>query len=278
MIAKTLSTSEKRARLHEVAGKLAEFCQALYPLLIAHSDDSGRQQGDVFTVKHAVDPSSPRPLSDFEKALGALSKVGLIQWYAVDARKFIQIHDFATHQPGLKDRGNSKIPAMPQDAVECREMPLEQNRTEQKGTEGKGTEGAVAGAALSVVSPEPDPAAPECKVEALVLKWNQTVTAPIPQCRGLSEQRKVHARARLKDTLLADLMHAIDNIEASSFCHGQNDRRWKPDFGWLMESRDNVLKVLEGKYDDRAGPVSSSPKTAGNIAALQNFVNRGRVS
>ena len=46
MLSKSLSTSTKRARLHRVlgppcptcGGSLAEFAQALYPLLVAHAD------------------------------------------------------------------------------------------------------------------------------------------------------------------------------------------------------------------------------------------------
>jgi len=98
MISKSLSTSEKRAALHDEAGKLAEFCQALYPLLIAHADDWGCLQGDAFTVKHLVDPSSPRPVSHFAQALVHLHNVGLITWYDADDRKVVYIRAFAVHQ------------------------------------------------------------------------------------------------------------------------------------------------------------------------------------
>jgi len=81
MVSKSLSTSEKRAALHDEAGPLAEFCQALYPLLIAHSDDWGCQQGDVFTIKHMVEPTSPRSLDEFRQALIAMHNVELITWY-----------------------------------------------------------------------------------------------------------------------------------------------------------------------------------------------------
>jgi len=113
MISKSLSTSERRARLHDVAEDLAEFCQALYPLLVAHSDDAGRQPGDAFTVKHAVDPTSPRTLKDFERALEHLADVRLIEVYQVDGRQLIQIDRFAEHQSGLKVRKRSAFPDPP---------------------------------------------------------------------------------------------------------------------------------------------------------------------
>lgn len=147
MISKSLSTSERRAKLHHTAGHLAEFCQSLYPLLVAHSDDFGKLTGSAFHVKHAIDPTSPRTESDFESALAALAKVGLIHWYEIEARKFIAINDFERHQQGLHKRKTSgEIPepseGQPVVSGDFREipgnsLPTELNRTELelKGTE-----------------------------------------------------------------------------------------------------------------------------------------------
>ena len=147
MISKCLSTSEKYASLEQHAGKLAEFCQALFPLLVAHADDHGRQAGDEFTVKHLVHPTSKRKLSDFSTALRALHESGLVTWYQVSGAKFLQIEQFDAHQVGLHKRGESKIPVNPGDSGKSGEFPLkrtELNRTEQKGTELKSTTSADA--------------------------------------------------------------------------------------------------------------------------------------
>jgi len=98
MIAKALSTSRRYGRLHDVAGRRAEFCQALYPLLVAHADDFGRLSGDTYTVKHAVIPTSPRKEHDISAALAALHLVGLIEWYEVEGEKVIEIVNFLEHQ------------------------------------------------------------------------------------------------------------------------------------------------------------------------------------
>ena len=109
MICKVLSTSQRRAALHQVVPELAEFCQQLYPLLVAHADDFGRLQGDAFTVKHAIDPTSPRGLEAFEHGLGALARVQLIQLYDVDGRRFISIVKFDEYQVGLREIIDAKI-------------------------------------------------------------------------------------------------------------------------------------------------------------------------
>lgn len=142
MLSKSLSTSEKRARLHAALGPLAEFAQALYPLLVAHADDFGREEGDVFTIKHRIDPASPRTVAEFERALQGLDAVGLIVWYEVEGRRCVQISNFEPHQSGLHKRTISRFPAPPRNAPEFpgSTAPTEQNRTEGKGTEGNRTE------------------------------------------------------------------------------------------------------------------------------------------
>ena len=142
MIAKSLSTSERRAALHVVAPPgLAEFRQQLYPLLVAHSDDFGRLQGDPFTIKHAIDPTSPRPLSDFEMALQSLDKVRLICWYG-EPRKYVQIVNFENHQQGLHKRTASSLPPpsgnFPEIPGQEKRRELNRREEERTGVRGNG--------------------------------------------------------------------------------------------------------------------------------------------
>jgi hypothetical protein len=117
LLSKSFSTSEKRAALHARTPALAEFAQALFPLLVVHADDLGRFDGDAFTIKHQVDPTSPRSLDDFDAALTALDDVGLITRY-IDlgiGKRALQIVDFKQHQPGLKQRETASRFSAPPD-------------------------------------------------------------------------------------------------------------------------------------------------------------------
>lgn len=170
MISKSLSTSERRAALHREAGKLAEFCQSLYPLLVAHADDWGCQQGDVFTVKHLVDPTSPRRLEDFERGLVALHNVGLITWYQSggDGRWVIYIRGWFDHQQlrGHDKDGRKRTFSEPPEnpRLFVKNAPSRPNApkhalTELKGTELKGTEPIRSGAdapAEELIDPDID--------------------------------------------------------------------------------------------------------------------------
>src|SRR5687767_10304446 len=114
MLSKSLSTSAKIATLYKLCPKLADWCRALFPLLIAHADEHGRLQGDEQTVKLQVDPISPRKLPDFVAALHLLHEAGLITWYQVGDRKVIEIVKFGEHQD-LKghDKRPPKLPGCP---------------------------------------------------------------------------------------------------------------------------------------------------------------------
>jgi hypothetical protein len=137
MISNSLSTSERWAALYGEAGKLAEFCQVLFVLLVSHADDHGRLKGSPFTVKHLVIPTSPRSLESVERALIHLHRVELIQWYEHEADKYIQINHFGDHQ-SLKghDSRPSKYPDPPKVAQLRPELPKpalrEEKRTEEK--------------------------------------------------------------------------------------------------------------------------------------------------
>lgn len=150
MISKSLSTSRKYGQLYGHA--LGEFCQALYPLLVAHADDFGRLEGDPYTIKHAVVPASPRTVEDVDESLTLLESVGLIH----RSPEVVQIADFDRHQTGLHKRTESRLPDV------SRNFPEKPTRTEGKGTElnrteGKGTEGKVNsdGTSLSTRSKRP---------------------------------------------------------------------------------------------------------------------------
>lgn len=143
MISKSLSSSQRFAALYKRAGRLAEFCQTLYPLLIAHSDDFGRLQGDPFTVKLQCLPINRRPLADFQAALEAMHDVDLIQWYEAGGNIYVQVNKFDEHQSGLHKRTKSKFPEPPRVSRKFREFPDQENGRERNGTEGNGREGAV---------------------------------------------------------------------------------------------------------------------------------------
>jgi hypothetical protein len=135
LVSKSLGSSRKFHALLGAGGKLGEFCQILFPLIIANTDDFGRMSGDAFTIKNVVLPSSRRPERDFDRALNILADTGLIQRYQVDGAIYLHVEQFDAHQANLHKRTASKFPEFPGKSGIYRS-----NLTEFKGTELKGSE------------------------------------------------------------------------------------------------------------------------------------------
>ena len=72
----------------------------------------------------------------------------------------------------------------------------------------------------------------------------------LPKCIKLSETRKRHIKARLKDGYgEEDFRKVFEKAEASDFLTGKA-QKWKANFDWLI-NENNLLKVLEGNYDNK---------------------------
>jgi len=132
LISKSLGSSRRFHALLSAAGKLGEFSQVLFVLIIPNTDDFGRMTGDAFTVKNVVLPSSPRSEADFERALDALQAVDLIDRYQVADVMYLQVRQFDEHQANLHKRTESKFPESPGISGKTRLNLTEFNLTESK--------------------------------------------------------------------------------------------------------------------------------------------------
>jgi hypothetical protein len=111
----------------------------------------------------------------------------------------------------------------------------------------------------------PSGAGPGDSPDALMSAWNHLTNAPIPQCREVTKARRLHAKARLSERNITEWHQVISRIQDSGFCRGENDRGWVASFDWLLKP-DTAVKVLEGKYDDRAKHHSGGKETIGERA------------
>lgn len=80
--------------------------------------------------------------------------------------------------------------------------------------------------------------------------WNSKPN--LPKIRAFAGSRVDKLKARMKEpTFSESWKEAIDKIDSSPFCCGNNDRKWKADASWMIANSDNYVKVLEGKYDGK---------------------------
>lgn len=178
-----------------------------------------------------------------------------IQRYEVNGRRYIAVLNFAKHQRPHHTEPPSAIPSPENwDALnppdDNGDSPLDDGAA-QDGREGNGDRKGKEGKGEAQA---PDPA-------VLQTLWNDGTSEPIPQCRELSQKRKVSAIARLRERAVEQWRIVIAKINASSFCRGENDRAWIASFDWLLKP-DTAVKVLEGKYDNRVGKRTTGHQSA----------------
>ena len=97
------------------------------------------------------------------------------------------------------------------------------------------------------------------KPQQLADRYNAICTN-LPRVVRLTDKRRRAVRLiHDKGYTPEQLDEVFRKAQASSFCTGQNDRHWKADFDWLL-NESNLVKVLEGKYDN---PAAAKPPEKG---------------
>jgi hypothetical protein len=99
---------------------------------------------------------------------------------------------------------------------------------------------------------KPEQRKPANRVEELqriVDAWN-SLPRPFSKLKALTLGRRTHLLARLQSYSTPEMLSAIDAISHSSFCAGENERKWVADFDWLLKP-ETMTKILEGKYANK---------------------------
>lgn len=77
-------------------------------------------------------------------------------------------------------------------------------------------------------------------------------TVGISRVLKLTNKRKEKLKKRLDEIGEDEFIKAFDCIKESDFLQGKNNNGWRVSFDWLIENDTNAVKVLEGKYADKA--------------------------
>jgi uncharacterized protein YdaU (DUF1376 family) len=89
---------------------------------------------------------------------------------------------------------------------------------------------------------------PLTKYEVIEAWQTRMVPKGFPSIRKMTAQRERQLKARLRDSTLDEWVQAMDALERSAFCRGENDRGWRADFDFLLQPK-SFTKLLEGAYD-----------------------------
>jgi len=97
----------------------------------------------------------------------------------------------------------------------------------------------------------------------------------------LTKDRREKLKARLAEHGREAWAEAVRRMAASKFCRGENERGWKADLDFVLQSK-SFNGLIEGKYDDKIPVLKPAPKTAFQqhqdecAAELDKVINRSR--
>jgi hypothetical protein len=230
--------------------------------------------------------------ADIEASFGMLESVGLVMSFDHQGQQYLCSLDWQEYQKVRFPR-KSYLPTPPAEVLRkcCAETRAFFGRkTEKSPGLTRVSHRLTANASTPSLSSVPEgeseggAAAPSFGPLELSGLWNDAVDeagADFPQVKQVSGTRRKHAAARLAEHPEEDWWAAyFKRIAGSDFLCGRTPRAhghesWRPDFDWVLMPA-NMTKILEGKYDNRGGPMMGAGKTSGNLAALQTVLNRER--
>ena len=89
------------------------------------------------------------------------------------------------------------------------------------------------------------------QIQEIADLYNEICTK-LPKSIAISKKKAKKIKSRLEEFSIEDIRKAFIKANASAFLNGSgNERGWRANLGWLMDSQDNLLKVLEGNYDGK---------------------------
>lgn len=191
---------------------------------------------------------------DIDKWLAALVDANMIFLYEYEGRKYLKLAKWDTHQQVRANK--SKYPTPDMEGVQMisndiKRNPLQanvpvfvsvsdsSNRIRNRDT---------------VVQVETTP-------HSEVQEMFNRICASFTKIKKMSNTRKDKLRIRWAEIKTLETFEEICNkMEASDFLKGNNKKKWKATFDWILENDNNWVKVIEGNYDNKPqGPEGGKP-------------------
>lgn len=183
-------------------------------------------------------------LGDAQALLQALLKAGFMD------EKPLRIHDWHEYN-GILDFFSKRAKKAADARWEKeRSKEKEQIKADQSKAKQSRSEASIASSIASSIKPHKKDAS--LSLSEVFEEWNQTAdNTKLPKCLQVSDKRRRLLEARLLEPFfLQNWRAALARLKSSDFCKGRSERGWKATFDWFIQP-DSVIKIMEGKYDNR---------------------------
>ena len=216
-------------------GKLSELAKIVFIGLFSLADDEGRGRCNPEYLKSKLFPYKGNLRSaDIEKTLSEISSNMSVIFYLCDEKQYYWLYNWNTWQK-IDRPTSSKIPAFDENDETIQRIFDEDSTSSSR-----------------ILSPnkkrkEDNKKEIEEKRKRIVDTYNLYCTN-LSQVQKITEKREKAIDNFLKDFTEEQFIEICQKANVSSFLTGENDRKWKADFDFLMRT-DKATSVLEGKYN-----------------------------
>ena len=271
-----ISTDRKVARLAE-ANPIAA---ALWPWFITGFDDWGRMSADPIEVKLTIFPAFPYTSDEIAEIIQLYHKYEIAYHYEVDGKPYLAVNpnNWFKYQTYI---GKKKIKEQKSRHPEPVNAPW-QPKEKADNTLATINVAKQQSATINVPSPSPSPSPSKDSTSSDVVKKAPAAPTPfddivslyheycpsLPKIRRLSEKRKREIRTRWRADPSRDTFKLLfRKTEASDFLSGRNGKWAGCNLDWLL-NESNMLKVLEGTYDNKGPPQKGGQANGRDFSAL----------
>ncbi|MCI9247475.1 MAG: hypothetical protein HFJ30_10355 [Clostridia bacterium] len=222
-------------------GKLSLLAKIVFIGLFSLADDEGRGRANPVYLKSTLFPYEESMRSaDITKSLFEISSNMSVIFYSCDGSDYYSLYNWDTWQK-IDKPTNSKIPAFEENNEEIRQLFVE------------GSSKASRRVSPNRIEKNKNRIRIEIEKNRIEVKeiYNSTCTN-LPQVQKLTDKRNKAIDNFLKEFTEEQFKRICEIANNSDFLTGNNERKWKADFDFLMRI-DKATNVLEGKYSNSSG-------------------------
>lgn len=108
--------------------------------------------------------------------------------------------------------------------------------------------------------------------KSIIDAYNE-ICISFPKVTALSDKRKKSIKARLSSYSVEQFKEVFRKAEQSKFLKGDNKRKWKANFDWMINDS-NFAKIIDGNYDDSETEDSFDIEEFFNLAVNHSALSR----
>lgn len=186
-------------------------------------------------------------VSTIKGAIEALSQLGLIELiendtiFTNDIQNFIGQSSSDAYRKRLEYNRKKK-------SVEISPPEIRDKRLENRDYSIENRDYSIENKDKSIENKEKKNKEKEERLNRLLKEYHR-ICVSLPSVRKVEGTRKAHTFKRMDSFSDDDFLACFEKAEASDFLSGRKEN-WRASWDWFMTNDENILKVLEGNYDN----------------------------